>query len=163
MSEPHPLPRRAVLLGLLGALAGCGFTPVYAPGQSGAALRGAVAVQAPVDRADYTLATRLEERLGMAPAATYRLSYRITQETEDQAISPDQRIQRIALLGSVDYTLTEIATGRVVLSDRVSDFTGYNTTGTTVATRTAEQDAERRLMVILADHMVEELVLGFAR
>lgn len=151
------------MLGGLAALAGCGFTPVYAPGEAGQTLRGAVSIQQPGTRADYTLATRLEDRLGRAADAPYSLAYTITQTTEDQAISPDQRIQRIALLGQVEYTLTEGATGRVVLSGQIDDFTGYNATGTTVATQTAEQDAERRLMVILADRMVEELVLGLAR
>lgn len=159
MSEPPRLPRRGVTLGLVAALAGCGFTPVYAPGTEAASLRGAVAPKAPATRAAYALATRLEDRLGPAPAPTFRLGYTITLDTEDQAISPDQRIQRIALLGTVDYTLTEIASGRIVTSGRISDFTGYNTTGTTVATRTAERDAEARLMVILADRIVEELAL----
>lgn len=160
MSERARYPRRAALALLGGAaLAGCGFTPVYAPGQAGARLRGALALREPVSRADYILAARVEERLGLASAAPYRLGYTITQTTEDQAITADQAIQRIGLQGMLDYTVTDTVAGRTLVSGRIMDFTGYNTTGTTVATRTAERDAERRLMVMLADRLVEELAV----
>lgn len=160
MSDRRSLLRGGLALGLAATLAACGFTPVYAPGQAGERLRGQVAVQAPTTRAEYALATRLQDRLASAPGAPLQLAYTITTTREDQAISPDQEIQRIALLGQVDYSLTEVGTGRVVASGTVRDETGYNTTGTTAATGTAARDAETRLMVILADRVVEALILS---
>ncbi|MBL3565900.1 hypothetical protein JMM59_12930, partial [Rhodovulum sulfidophilum] len=50
--------------------------------------------------------------------------------------------------------------GSVVQSGEVDSFTAYSATGSTVATRTAERDAYRRLMVILADEMVTRLLAG---
>jgi LPS-assembly lipoprotein len=43
-------------------------------------------------------------------------------------------------------------------SDEVSNFTGYSTFGTPVATQAAERDAEARLMQMLADQMLTRLV-----
>ncbi|HCQ58330.1 MAG TPA: hypothetical protein DIU10_10575, partial [Sulfitobacter sp.] len=47
--------------------------------------------------------------------------------------------------------------GQIVTSGKVESFTGYSATGTTVATRAAELDAQERLMVILADLVVSRL------
>jgi LPS-assembly lipoprotein len=47
-----------------------------------------------------------------------------------------------------------------VRQGRVSDFTGFSATGSTVATLAAERDATARLMVILADQIVDRLVIS---
>jgi LPS-assembly lipoprotein len=39
----------------------------------------------------------------------------------------------------------------------VDNFTGYSATGTTVATQASKQDAEKRLMVILAEQIITRL------
>ena len=56
----------------------------------------------------------------------YRLTYAISTTTEDQAITPDQAIQRIALLGAVEYSVIENATGRTLTSGRQTAFTGQH-------------------------------------
>ena len=66
-------------------------------------------------------------------------------------------IKRYDLIGAVDYVLRDLSDGRAVVTGRVENFTGYSTTGTTVATLAAEQDAQKRLMVILADQIVTRL------
>ena len=48
--------------------------------------------------------------------------------------------------------------GQKVGAGKVQSFTSYATTGTTVATMTAETDAYKRLMVILADQVVTRLM-----
>ena len=57
----------------------------------------------------------------------------------------------------MDFTLTETATGVIVTSGKVNNFVGYSATGTTVATLAAEEDAQERLMNILADQIVRRL------
>ena len=54
--------------------------------------------------------------------------------------------------------LTEIASGRTVARGQVSSFTSYSTTGTTIATLAAEQDAHKRLARLLADQVVTRLL-----
>ncbi|MBD3665668.1 LPS assembly lipoprotein LptE [Sulfitobacter aestuariivivens] len=149
--------RRTALLAPL-ALAACGFQPVYGPGGSGAALRNRVLVDAPEDRESFLLVRELEERLGRAAVPAYGLSLTIATTQEGLAIDPEGNTRRFNLLGAVDYALSDLATGQVVTSGRVENFTGYSATGTTVATLAAEEDAQERLMNILADQIVTRLI-----
>lgn len=139
------------------ALAACGFTPVYAPGGAGATLQNRVLVDPPVDRAGFLLVRRLEERLGRASDAAYRMGIDLDIREEARAIDPDGDIRRFQLIGSATYTLVDSASGAVVRSDTVDNFVGYSATGTTVATVAAQRDAQERLMTILADEIVLQL------
>lgn len=147
-----------LLLAVSFGLVACGFTPAYAPGGAGERLRGEVLVAAPQDREDFTFVARIEDRLGRNTAAEFSLSYKITISQEELAIRSDQQIQRYNLVGAVDFTVTKTETGAVLTSGKVSSFSGYSATGTTVATRAAERDAYTRLTSILADQVITRLV-----
>lgn len=148
--------RRSLLILPL-ALVACGFTPVYGPGGTGSALRGRVLVQEPDAPDDYILVRTLEDRLGRATAPAYDLGYTLTTETEGQAVTATGETTRYSLVGQVDYTLTDRASGTVVASGRVQNFTGYSATGSTVETLAGERDARERLMTILADQIVTRI------
>ncbi len=148
--------RRSILLCPL-ALAACGFTPVYAPGQSGSALQGSVRVQAPDDRDTYILVQELEQRLGQPAPASYDLSFVLFTEDEGQAVTVSGDITRYSVVGRVDYILREIATEAIVASGQVDNFTGYSATGSTVETLASERDAYARLMRILAEQITVQL------
>ena len=70
----------------------------------------------------------------------------------------DRITTRYSLNGSADFTLTDATTGATVTKGQVSTFTSYSTTGTTVATLTAEYDARQRLARMLADQVVTRLL-----
>jgi LPS-assembly lipoprotein len=152
--------RRAFLSLSVLALAGCGFTPALGPGGSATALRGRVEIDEPSDIDGFELVRALEVRLGAPEAPLYRLGADILIADEGVGILPDQTITRFNILGRVDYRLTEIATGEMVASGQVKNFTSYAATSTTVATTSAQRDARDRLMVILADQIAAELVLA---
>ncbi|TBX16093.1 MULTISPECIES: LPS assembly lipoprotein LptE [Nioella] len=144
-------------------LAGCGFAPVYAPGGAGQALRGQVLVAAPDTRLGFQLVARLEERLGLPQAETYRLDYIIETSETDLAITGTNDITRINIAGTVRFTLTETATDAQLLADSVSTFTAYSTTSTSVATTAARRDAQDRLMIALADQVMSRLLASSLR
>ncbi|GHF06962.1 hypothetical protein GCM10016455_29990 [Aliiroseovarius zhejiangensis] len=144
------------------AMSACGFTPVYAPGGSAEGLRGAVTVAAPSDANSYELVKRLEERLGRNLSAAYALSYTITTRSEDVGVTPRQEITRTQILGAVEFSVTSVASGDVVESGSLSNFTSYSTEGSTVSTASVERDANRRLMVMLADMMVTRFTATFS-
>ncbi|MFN3936049.1 MAG: LPS assembly lipoprotein LptE [Gemmobacter sp.] len=151
--------RRAFLTGLAAlGLAGCGFAPVHGPGGSGAALRGAVLAHPPRDRRDFDFVARIEDRLGRPSAPRFGLDYAIATEPVGSGVRPEGTITRFTLTGHADYALTELATGRTISSGRAESFTSWSATGSTVATLAAEEDARRRLMVILADQVVARLM-----
>ncbi|WP_425071148.1 LPS assembly lipoprotein LptE [Sagittula sp. S175] len=152
--------RRAALLGLL-VLAGCGFTPVYGPEGGGTQLLGAIALPAPGGDEAYIFNQRFEERLGrVRDTAIYDLSLQLQMTPQDIAITSTGNTTRVRLVGRAFFALKDKATGKVLHEGRTNAFTGYSTTGSTVATRAAYRDARERLMVILADQVIDDLILN---
>ncbi|SPH23846.1 hypothetical protein DEA8626_02918 [Defluviimonas aquaemixtae] len=151
--------RRTFLAGLLALLlAGCGFEPAYAPGGPASGLLDQVRVDDPADKDDFDLVERLEERLGRPGSPRFRLSYDVNTKVESQAITPESVITRYQLLGNVSYRLHDIATDSVLSAGEVASFTSYSAVGTSVATAAGEADARTRLMRLLADRMLTELI-----
>lgn len=154
----------AVVLGL----SACGFTPVHAPGGTGAGLFGKVRVQSPEEiRADsdvdaYHLVRSLEENLGRgdggAVGGDYRLDLTLSTRSEGQAITADNATTRYSILGTAEYVLTRQVDGVIVASGTEDAFTGYSATGSTVETLAGERDAHERLMQILADQITARLL-----
>ena len=149
--------RLAAPAGLLLALAACGFEPVYGPGGAGTALQNRVLVDAPEDRFGYFLVREVETRLGRAATPRWGLALTTTTTEDGLAIDSEGNTRRYNLLGTTSYALRDLDSGQIVTSGKVESFTGYSATGTTVATRAAELDAQERLMVILADLVVSRL------
>jgi LPS-assembly lipoprotein len=141
------------------ALAGCGFTPVYGPGGTGAALLGQLSLDPPQDRNDYLLQRRIEERLGQATAGAWRLSTQIKTDNIGLGFTTDGDITRYNINGTTDYTLRRTGSSEIFRQGKIQHFTSYSATGTTVATLAAKRDAEVRLMTILADQIIDQLLI----
>jgi len=137
---------------------GCGFTPAYAPGGPAAGLAERIEIAAPGDLNAFVLVERLEERLGRSQAPRFRLTYRIETDTLGLAITPENAVTRFHAQGRVSYEVTEIASGRRATVGAVQNFTAFSAAGTTVVTAASRDDAFERLMRILADQIVSELV-----
>lgn len=152
--------RRTLLAGLAAAClaAGCGFTPVYAPDGVGTALQGQILPTEPRSSNSYAFVDRFEERLGRNDSAPLELRYAIRTSTDRLAITPDESTLRYHLRGSVSFSVVDKATGRELTSGEVSNFTSYSAIGTTVATRASQKDARSRLMILLADQVVAQLM-----
>lgn len=153
--------RRAALLALA-ALAGCGLTPVYGPAGGGGRLFGKVRPRDPETPLNFVFNHRLAERLGPEDAAVYDLDYRISAGVVSQAITPDEVTTRYSLNGTADFVLTG-PDGAEITRGRVSSFTSYSTTGTTISTLAAEGDARERLALMLADQVVTRLLAAATR
>lgn len=162
MSLPEHLPssgRRLFLFGLAALpLAACGFTPAYGPEGGAGALRGRVAVQAPATKTDFDFVARLESRLGRPEAAAYDLGFAIALTRQSGGITADNATTRYTLRGITTWTLTARSSGTRVAGGTVSAFTSWSATGTTLAGLAAEDDAARRLSVMLADQVMLRLL-----
>lgn len=159
MSSFNSLSRRTLIFGgAILSFSACGLTPVYGPDGTGTALHGRVALRDPDDPDSFALNRQLSKRLGPEDVAIYSIDYRLTTAVLSQGINEDDVITRYSLNGTADFSLTEIATGRIVTQGRVSNFTSYSATGTTIATLSSERDAHERLMVMLADQIVTRLL-----
>ena len=67
-------------------------------------------------------------------------------------------ITRYNVTGHVDYTLRLAADDSVLISGTVQNFTSYSASGTVVSTAAAERDAYVRLMRLLADEIVTDMI-----
>ncbi|WP_170329510.1 LPS assembly lipoprotein LptE [Ruegeria arenilitoris] len=150
--------RRTLLLMPL-ALAACGFEPVYAPGGSGAALNGQVAVSAPNSVDSYMLVQNLEQRLGRSATSgsEYKLDVSVRTVLRSAAITTSNETNRYTIEGSANYALRSNSTGQTIASGTVNNFVGYSASGSTVSTLADERNAKERLMVILSDQIIAEL------
>ena len=155
--QTSPLTRRAILFGGCAALAGCGFAPVYGTGGQAAALRNATVVESEDTVEGYRIRQHLEDRLGIAATARFRLSITVDVTRRAVAVASDNNTTRQRLEGAATYRLINDA-GQVVTHGTVSTFTAYSTTGSTVATAAAEEDAQDRLMIALGDLIVTRLI-----
>lgn len=149
--------RRLFVLSLA-ALGGCGFQPAYGPTGPAKALRGQIRAADPTSRDGFNLVRRLEDRLDQPDNAKYALNYEITKTPEGVAITPEQVVTRYTVEGSIVFTVTDIVTDAQVYSGRVNSFTSYSATGTALNTQSAARDADDRLMTILADQIITQLV-----
>ncbi|MCR8549325.1 LPS assembly lipoprotein LptE [Salipiger sp. P9] len=140
------------------ALAGCGFTPAYGPQGGGSALLGSIALEEPANRYGYDFNSRFEERLGRA-SGPYALKIRLETQSQGLGSLADGQTTRYRLVGRVFYTLTPVGSEEALIAGRTNAFTSYSATGSTAATQAAERDAKRRLMVILADQVIDRLLL----
>lgn len=155
--------RRFVLLSLAALpMAGCGFEPALGTGGAARGLIDQVRVGDANDALSFALTGQLERRLGRGDGGRYALSYTIRTRSDGSAVTPDQVTTRFNITGTVNYVLTERSSGEIVTTGTVSNFTGYGATSTTVANRTTRRDAQQRLMVILADQIVTELITKVA-
>ncbi len=157
-SELNPFDRRAVLLGLL-TLSACGFEPVYGPGGSASTLRGRIEIAAPADEEGFALVKRLEERLGQPDSADLGLIADIYITEEAVGFLGDGTISRYSVSGRVDWRITRLDDNAEVMTGSERSFTSYSATSTTVATIVARRDARRRLMVVIADRILQDIVL----
>ena len=140
------------------ALMACGFTPVYGPNGSANVLLNSVLVQELKNREGYLLTKQIEKRLGRATDPRFNLGVTVT--TSETALNVDStgNINRYNVLGLVEYTLRDTQTGQIAASGRVNSFTGYSASGTTVSAQAAKEDAQERLMIILADLLISNLI-----
>lgn len=145
------------------ALSGCGFAPAYGPGGAARGLQDNIHIDEPDTRETYLITQRVEERLGTGGAsAPYTLGLSVRVSESSQGSSSDGATTRFRLLGSLTYALRKAGEKTAFETGSVRNFTGYSATGSTAATLAAQRDARERLMVILADQMIDRLVLAAA-
>ena len=149
--------RRALLSGVaLVALSACDMVPIYHPEGAAAQLRGAVLLRAPTNRVEFEFLRNVERRIGAPTSAVYTLEYDITLKEEKVIISNTQETQRLNIIGTLAYTLKDDAENTVA-TGQVSSFTGYASTGTVIATASAQRDAENRLIRLLSDQLLDSI------
>lgn len=139
------------------SITACGFSPVFAPGSESSEYLSDITYEQPRNRLSYLLVRRMEERLGRNLQASKLLRYQFHIEEEGYKLAPG-RIQRV---GKLSYQLLSKEDARVLLTGQVESFTGFTNSGTLIDSY--RRDADERLMIILADKLVTDLIAKQAR
>jgi len=138
-------------------LAACGFTPVYAPGSPVARNLSDISPADPYNRVGYLFVRDLEERIGHNPDASLLLKHNITISETGLEIDA----ARVQVIGTVDYHLVSRSDESLVATGSVNSFVAY--TPLNELNDTARRDAFERLMRILADRTVTDLMIKLSR
>ncbi|MDX1541249.1 MAG: LPS assembly lipoprotein LptE, partial [Geminicoccaceae bacterium] len=141
--------RRALLLGGLGLLAGCGFRPMLQPG-GGAEVReelAAVAVPRLGGRLGQLVRNAILEELN--PTALdvphrYELDIRLARRSNALGIQLDNTITRYNLTLTARFELQDPSAGAILYRSTVRRVASYNVRRAPYSTLVAEIDAERR-------------------
>ena len=148
----------AILL-LLGA---CGLRPMYAGGSSGAVASGLHAVQvAPIpQRAGWLVRNALVDKLGGEVSTPgYRLEVELDDDLTAFGIRGDSAVTRERRTLRARYRLVDLSTGLVVLDATAGSDAGIDVVSSEYATVAAEQTAQERLALVIADQMVSRIAL----
>jgi len=168
MSTLRPLPTLAVqtlaILGLTLALGGCGgFTPLYAA--QGVTPKLAAIDVAPADgRLGFYMREYLDDSLARDRNQTpvYRLSFANRELRVPRGITISNVASRYEVDIATNYTLTEIATNKVVTRGLVQVNVTYDVQNQPYASLAAAQDGERRAAEQAAERLRIELASYFA-
>jgi LPS-assembly lipoprotein len=160
--------RAALLLGLSGALAGCGFHPVYMPiGNDPGAAAGLAEIEVkPIyERPGQILRQALLGRLGIEPGTPRRfdLDVKFWISGEAQGILNFTQPTRVRLVGNATWTLlsrdrppVKLAEGADNLVDGVDFFDAQY-----FALDLANETVQRRLAEAMADRIALRLAMWF--
>lgn len=154
----------------LAALAGgCGFHPLYGSGPtSGAMARTLSSIYVePVGNLDvantgYDLRNSMIQGLnGNNGPAEYHLHMTLAIATQGIALEDNASITRYNDTLTVNYTLTDEATGNAVKQGVQTGLAAYDVVSSPYATMIAQQDADRRAAQDIADRIRIDLAVYF--
>ena len=137
--------RTAGLMIALAGLGGCGFTPLYAtPGVSSGL--SAINVVVPQGRVAFLLHQDLDDALGHDKSAppVWRLDLTLVQGRDPRGLRLDDTAERYDLGLTVQFALTDLATGKVAHSGSVSTQVSYDAADAPYAGIAARQDSQNR-------------------
>lgn len=154
---------------LLFLMAACGFTPMYGSGTeaaAGGALNNIEIAMIP-DESGVYLRNDLIDRFyqdGYPSSPTHRLVISPIEEIErDLDITIESEATRKQAKLNTVLTLIDNATGKTVLSRRITAVTSYNVSTTQFATRISEMDAREAALHDLARQIENHLALYFQK
>lgn len=172
MMLEHIVHRRTIALALITALAGCGFSPVYAPqssGKPGPVLTGMAATSVAIipERSGQILRQALQDRLERGGAGGTKLfelvvvSYGVA--SEQIGYQQDSNPTRIRLTARAAWSLVTLdAQRRTLTSGSAHSTDGYNTLDLQYFFNDQANDAAlKRMADAVADQMTLQLATYF--
>jgi LPS-assembly lipoprotein len=145
------------------ALAGCGFTPLYAvPGVSPGL--ASIEVHAPHGRTAFLLAEDLDRALARDRSASpiYRLDFTVTERRYPRGLTINNVASLYESHVNVSYRLTDLATGRLIKAGAEPIQVVYDVGDQPYAGVVAQQDSQQRAADEAAQRIRTDLAAYFA-
>lgn len=168
-----PLTRRAAIAGTAGLLSGCGFHPLYAPADGGAAgpaqaELAAIWVPPIADRSGQLLRQALQQRLegpGLGEAKRYELTVVFGVGADALGIRPDNTASRVRLIGNAPWHLSTVGLApQPLISGQAHAVDGYNVINQEYFAAELESETViRRVADTIADQIVTQLAIFFRK
>tara|TARA_B100001057_G_scaffold172455_1_gene173219 strand:+ start:839 stop:1342 length:504 start_codon:yes stop_codon:yes gene_type:complete len=137
----------------------CSFEPAWiARNNKEMVLWQKVDLKEPKTSNEFHLNRYLVSRVGDAEHAEFFLKYELFTETRRTALSFDGKAYRIRIHGEVKFSLIHNSKNTILVSSSVKDILGYSSAILAVTDQASERDAHERLMVLLGDKIVDELL-----
>ncbi len=148
---------------LLPALAGCGFTPLYAEPGVTPALAG-VEVITPEGRTGHLLSEDLRDDLAVdrGKPPLYRLALAVNETRYARGLSSEEVATWYELSLRVSYSLIDIASGKTLTAGVTPVSVSYNAVNDPYAGIVAQQDGQKRAAAEVAQRIRIELGTYFA-
>lgn len=155
---------RALMIVFALFVAGCGFSPLYAPQPGGEGAIGAVEIGMIPGKAGHVLRTELDRLLSVerGAAAPQRLEITLRERVTRLGLRTDESASRADLRLTARYTLTP-ANGRNVVRGTVQSVATYVIPTAAFAEIAAQDDARERAAETLAQRIRADLALRLAR
>ncbi len=167
------LSRRGLLALLTGGLAGCGFSPLYAPGPGGTigaaqAELATVHVALLPDRFGQVIRQALQARLqGSNTSSSRQFELLVAPRLSEEgiAIQPDSSVTRIRVIGDASFLLRRISPpGPVLTSGTSRAIDGINLVNNQYFAVDLDNEAvQRRVAEELAQQITTQLAIWFNR
>ena len=140
-------------------IASCSFEPAWITKDNKIKiLWQRVDIKDPTTSNEFRLNRYLASRIGDANDTDFFLEYELFTETKRTALSFDGKAYRIRISGEVKFNLLNSGKDMILFSSSVKDSLSYSDAILTVTDQASERDAYKRLMVLLGDRIVDELL-----
>ena len=137
----------------------CSFEPAWLAGNDKTqVLWHRIDLKEPKTSNEFRLNRYLVSRVGEAANAEFLLKYKLFTETKRTALSFDGKAYRIRIHGEVKFSLIHNDKNTILVSASVKDSLSYSDAILAVTDQASERDAYARLMVLLGDKIVDELL-----
>jgi LPS-assembly lipoprotein len=150
------------------SLAGCGFHPLYGTVGAGSSLGRKLATiyvepvsDYGVANTGYELRNALINDLDSGEGARYRLKVTMKVTTQGLALLTSASVTRYNDTITVNYTLTDSETGQVVTKGIETGNSAYNVVTSPYSTLVAQQDADKRAALDIAERLRIDLGVFF--
>lgn len=148
------------------ALAGCGFTPLYAvadTGGQGVLRQVKLAELAAGEAVEPVLARAFETRTALDDAqAEYELRVTAREKAERLAVQIDASVTRYNYLLQADYTLTRYADGKTIRG-RAKSVASFNIVASQYSTLFAEKAAREKAARALVEDIERSILMRLAQ